>query len=51
MAGWSRCAELQVWLGELVGQPNLAVTAHWYTHVLTDEAEPDDGNPLECDGA
>ena len=45
------CAELQVWLGELVGQPNLAVTAHWYTHVLTEEAEPDYGNPLECDGA
>jgi hypothetical protein len=33
-------------IGEFVGQRNLAVTANTYTHVLTDEAELDDGRML-----
>ena len=27
------------WIGELMGQRNLAVTANTYTHVLVDESE------------
>lgn len=33
-------------IGEHVGHRNLAVTANTYSHVLADEAELDDAEPL-----